>query len=620
MSTIKYRPEIDGLRALAVVSVLIYHVNVAWMPGGFVGVDIFFVISGFLITKIIYQEMQSRSFSFSIFYQRRIKRIIPVFVAVILVTLLVGYFIQLPFDFKGLGNSSLAATVFLANVRYALVGNYFQADNVKPLLHTWSLSVEEQFYFIWPIVLIFALRLFSSEYRLRLFVLVLMLSSFVLATWMASEQKWATYAYFLLPTRAGELLLGAYLAMLPANQISSHQNKEYLSFIGLLLIFLSFIYIDQSIIFPGLSAFIPCLGAGLIILAGSGTRVGLWLSFKPIVFIGLISYSLYMWHWPILTFARYIMEVNNFELLIGGALISVIVFISWLSWLYIEKPFRRLKISTKKTIVFVYGLPSATIVFISLMIFKNGGYPERFDMPLSYSRVETIGCHNSLSAETCFINKTDSNDISLLIGDSHAGHFSHFFKQASLSTGWSIKDASAGSCKFYSTAFVSNRCETVKEKIISELVGVKNVFIANRFDTLVRDDNFRAEYKSYIEALVEKGINVYVLLQVPKFIEKYPLKQVAYERRYGVTSDLTSTVDIKYQVANKVVTDLLVALDGVTIIDFTPLTCPKGQCSQFVNGEPIYFDDDHLNAFGSQWLANEVFSKGGLLKYAVKAS
>jgi peptidoglycan/LPS O-acetylase OafA/YrhL len=617
MSVIKYRPEIDGLRAMAVLSVLLFHINAAWMPGGFVGVDIFFVISGFLITKIIFTEMQKQRFSFALFYQRRIKRIIPVFVAVTAVTLLAGYFIQLPFDFKGLGNSTLAATVFLANIRYALVGNYFQADSAKPLLHTWSLSVEEQYYFIWPIVLIFALRFFSSENRLRMFVVFLMLSSFILATWMASEQKWATYAYFLLPTRAGELLLGSYLAMLPAGSQGTRKTKEYLALFGLMLIVLSFIYIDKSVIFPGLSAFIPCLGAGLIIWAGHGTRVGRWLSIKPMVYVGLISYSLYMWHWPILTFARYIMEVEHFDVVFGLGLIVFIMLISWLSWLFIEKPFRQLNMSPRKTFVLVYACPSAIVLAASVMISMHGGYPERFDMPLSYTRVETIGCHNSLSADTCFINKTDSAETSLLIGDSHAGHFSHFFKEASLSTGWSIKDASAGSCKFYSASFVSSRCETVKEKIKKELIGTKNVFIANRFDTLVRDASFKADYKNYIDALVAQGINVYVFLQVPKFLEKSPLKQIAYQRRYGQKASLISTIDDKYKSANDVVIELLAGKKGVTLIDFTSLICAANKCSQFVSGEPIYFDDDHLNAYGSKWLAQQVFKSEGLSKYEI---
>jgi hypothetical protein len=241
-------------------------------------------------------------------------------------------------------------------------------------------------------------------------------------------------------------------------------------------------------------------------------------------------------------------------------------------------------------------------------------------MPLSQARVETIGCHNSLSADTCFINKTDSDDISLLIGDSHAGHFSHFFKEASISTGWSIKDASAGSCKFYSTSFVSNRCETVKVKIQKELVGTKNVFIANRFDTLVGEDSFKEEYKTYIESLVAKGLNVYVLLQVPKFLEKSPLKQVAYERRYGLQASLVSTIDPKYRTANEVVVELLSGVPNVQLLDFESLICSENSCSQFINGDSIYFDDDHLNAYGSKWLAQQVFENKSFLKYRVSAN
>jgi peptidoglycan/LPS O-acetylase OafA/YrhL len=337
-----YRPAIDGLRALAVLSVFIFHLNHAWMPGGFVGVDVFFVISGYLITSIILEDCRENSFKLSRFYQRRIARIFPAFFAVALATLLGASLIYSPQDLAGVGPSFSAATLSAANFKFMLQGNYFVASpDAEPFLHYWSLSVEEQFYMLLPIV--FLLLYKYAPRRLPLLLATLLWGS-LLACVLLTRFK-PGWAFYLLPTRAWELLAGCFLAVVTMGDMARESlARDWLRWFptfGLALVILSFGVVHEGPRFPGVWAVVPVAGAIGILIPQEGI-VGLsekLLSAAPLVWIGRRSYSLYLWHWPVFSLVDYRMyEASEPARLAAKVCLSFLA--AALSFWFIENPAR----------------------------------------------------------------------------------------------------------------------------------------------------------------------------------------------------------------------------------------------------------------------------------------
>ena len=335
----KYRPEVDGLRTLAVVPVLLFHVGFEQFSGGFVGMDIFFVISGYLITSIIYREVENNEFSIVRFYERRIRRIFPALFAVFFATLAVGWFVLLPGPFEALGISTFWATLFVSNILFWSKSGYFDSDaESKPLLHTWSLSVEEQFYVLFPPAVMLLYRMAGRKGVVTLVTASICLS-FVWAVWSVADSPNA--AFFLAPARVWELGIGALLAIGAVPAIRNRSVAELAALVGIVCIGFSVFAYDSATPFPGVAALAPCIGVALVIHATShcGTVTARVLAARPMVFVGLISYSLYLWHWPIIVFYRSYYQVapGTAEklLLIGGAFVLAIV-----SWKFIEGPFR----------------------------------------------------------------------------------------------------------------------------------------------------------------------------------------------------------------------------------------------------------------------------------------
>jgi peptidoglycan/LPS O-acetylase OafA/YrhL len=377
----QYRPEIDGLRAIAVLPVLFFHAAIPGFAGGFVGVDVFFVISGYLITSVIAKDVALGEFSFARFYERRIRRIFPALFAVVLFTILAGSILLAPADFAAFGKSLIAMTFFLSNVFFkgqGGVGGYFGgAPNPQVLLHTWSLSVEEQFYLLFPTALILLARFAKKRSLAYLWVAVIV--SFVFNIWETWHNSGSAF-YSLLP-RAWELLLGSLLAMKAFPALKSRVAREIAGLVGLGLVALAVSFLSKDTAFPGYSALFPCVGAGLIIYSGENGRsfVNTILSFRPLVFIGLISYSLYLWHWPIVVFAKYLLVG---ELNAAGSAIVILSSLAMaiLSYEFIETPFRRGKSSVPRRRVFTIGFgASALSAALGLAIFLSQGVPGRFD-------------------------------------------------------------------------------------------------------------------------------------------------------------------------------------------------------------------------------------------------
>jgi peptidoglycan/LPS O-acetylase OafA/YrhL len=428
-----YRPEIDGLRAVAVIAVVLFHFGIG-LPGGFVGVDVFFVISGYLITRLIRRATDCETFSLGDFFERRIRRIFPALFVVIASTLAVGYWILLPDELEKLGRSSAAQSLVLANVYFWRDTGYFSAPaNSKPLLHTWSLAVEEQFYLILPLILV----LCRSMSRRKIF---LILSSLAFLSFIASVYGVVyhpTATFYLLPTRAWELLLGCGLAVLPWEFKSQPVRDTLVACIGLVAISFPMLFYNSSTKFPGIAAVPPVIGAVLVIGACDRTP-SIWpcqlLSLRPVVFIGLISYSLYLWHWPVIVFTRmYFGDLHRLQLVLA---LSLSFALSVLTWKWVEIPFRHSVLIGQRKRVFGIALAmSAALLGISSTLIASGGFPKRFPDSLNAMLADT-GWHDAeylteLSDRVEFalipklgvepVNSIDDARLDFFVwGDSHA--------------------------------------------------------------------------------------------------------------------------------------------------------------------------------------------------------
>lgn len=337
-----YRPDIDGLRAVAVVLVVLYHAGIAF-PGGYVGVDVFFVISGYLITSLILKDVRKDNFSLADFWERRCRRIFPALSVMVGVTLIAGYLLLLPGDLERLGRSAQAQSLMMANMYFWQTTDYFNnmRQYEQPLLHTWSLAVEEQFYLIMPVLFLLPFVKKLGNFTLAAIFGIGIMGSLAIAVWGVANYPFG--AFFLLPPRAWELLCGAMLAVLPLAKLSHQWIRETIALCGLAAIFISASLYGKTTPFPGWAALPPCLGAGLVIAAGtSASLVTRILAWSPVVFLGLISYSLYLWHWPIMAFCDY-WKIAPFNAAERWLMVLASLLLAVFSWRYIETPFRRKK-------------------------------------------------------------------------------------------------------------------------------------------------------------------------------------------------------------------------------------------------------------------------------------
>ena len=333
---VDYRPDIDGLRAIAVLSVVACHAGLG-LPGGFVGVDVFFVISGYLITRLILKELEQGTFSLAAFWERRVRRILPALFSVTIATVAAGWFLLTPDAYASLGKSVVALGLLSSNMFFWQETGYFQAQaEEKPLLHTWSLGVEEQFYLLVPVFFF----LFARRQNMSRAFFLLVPVGIVSFGWSIYGARYAASGFYLLPNRAWELLVGTFLACLPTTwQIAPPRGRDLAAAIGLSLIAIPCIFYDKETRFPGLSAVPPVLGAAFIIWAGDRAgefpKTSRWLAWRPVVFVGLISYSLYLWHWPLLVFAQY-RSAAPLSMTERLAAVAASFAIAVVSWRYVE--------------------------------------------------------------------------------------------------------------------------------------------------------------------------------------------------------------------------------------------------------------------------------------------
>ncbi len=395
-----YRREIDGLRALAVIPVILYHAGLQGFGGGYVGVDIFFVISGFLITSILIAEMQAGTFSLIGFYERRARRILPALFLVLLACLPFAWFWLQPLALQNFSESLVAVILFISNIFFWKHGGYFDIESeLNPLLHTWSLAVEEQYYVVFPLFLMLAWRL-GKKWMLGLLGLGALVS---LALAYKGTLTFSTTAFYLLPGRGWELLIGAFAAFyLSSKNTASAKNNvsanQLLSAAGLLLIIYSIVFFNKDTPFPGPYTLVPTLGAVLIILFSSPqTIVGKLLSSKIFVGVGLISYSAYLWHQPLFSFAKHrSVGAPSQPLLITLSIAALVL--AYFSWKYVETPFRDKRRVSRKQIFTFAALASLFFIAVGVIGSKKEGFPDRYHVPAELS--DTFGV--SKKANECF--------------------------------------------------------------------------------------------------------------------------------------------------------------------------------------------------------------------------
>lgn len=437
----KYRSEIDGLRALAVLPVILFHAGFEQFSGGFIGVDVFFVISGYLITTIIIADMDQQKFSITDFYERRARRILPALFFMMLICLPFAWFWLLPSDLKDFGQSLIAVTAFISNIMFWLDLGYFDtAAELKPLLHTWSLAVEEQYYILFPVFLLFTWRL-GFKWIIAFLGIIFIVSIGIAhySTTNPVHPKILSGAFFLLPTRVWELLIGVFIAFYLAQKkhIISNKINQGLSLLGFGMVISSiFIFNDQTP-FPSFYTLIPTIGTGLLIISAvPQTLVHRILSLSIIVNIGLISYSAYLWHQPILAFSRYKLP-GGIEELYLVLLCTLVFIIAYISWRWVEKPFRnRAKVTRKKVLGFsVLGISSFFLIgfMLSKDIVTSPNNLPNIPYTSLGDKIEQNGpiCEAAVNKKIsesfsyCYFGSMRGDKSVLLFGDSHSASISY---------------------------------------------------------------------------------------------------------------------------------------------------------------------------------------------------
>jgi peptidoglycan/LPS O-acetylase OafA/YrhL len=629
-SSVKYRADIDGLRAVAVLFVLAYHLGIHRLRGGFVGVDVFFVISGFLIGSIIISELDASRFSIVSFYERRVRRIFPALAVLLLGTSLLAYKFLLPSELVDYGKSLLAATFSFSNVLFLHQAGYFNAPAAtKPLLHTWSLAVEEQFYVFLPLFLMGIRKYFPT--RQRLLIVVVALLSFGVSAIGAFRAHDSTF--YLAHTRAWELLLGTMLVLdiFPALPTALLRNSASLA--GVILIFIAGLLFTPATPFPGAAALLPCLGTALIIASGKSGEsiVGRALSLRPMVFIGMISYSLYLWHWPLIVFQ------GTDGLLIRGfsprvtklALILASFALATLSWRFAEQPFRDRR-QLSRTMIFRVASVAATILLVvGTIIVVSNGLPSRY--PAAAVNVASFLDNTDTKTDaqyrvgTCFLTSKDSykdfdpsiclqqdshkrND--LLLGDNHAAQLwyglSATFKDINL------MQATASGCKptLDQSHSVEEKCSRLMEYIFTDFLPhhpVDSLIIAARWDA----DDLQALQETLAWAH-QRRMEVVLLGPIVQYDSALP-RLLALSIKSNDPAIPSMHRVAYYEHLDAEMARLAVTIPGVRYVSYFKMLCLQSSCLEYAAaGVPLQSDYGHLTGSGSLLVAAKLRDTGAL--------
>lgn len=602
-----YRPDIDGLRAIAILPVLLFHAHVPGLPGGYVGVDIFFVISGFLITGIIAREVDEGRFSLIRFYERRARRILPALTVMIVAVLGGAAWLYLPGDFEGVPRSALAASLFLSNAYFYATTGYFAGDaDTKPLLHTWSLAVEEQFYIAFPLLLMLIAR-FTPRWRTGLLIAAA-LGSLVLSVAMAQDTS--GFAFYLPATRAWELLAGALLALGAIPVVRAGLVREILALLGVGAIVVAVTLFDRETPFPGAAALLPVLGAAALLHCAPDTAAGRLLSWPPLRWVGLISYSLYLWHWPVIVFAEYASDRTLAGWSAAGA-IGLSALLAFLSWRFVERPLRDARAMPAGQLFAVAGIAMAGLMALSLALIATGPWASRFPpavLALAAARDDVSpmrkACHDSAlrGAEPCVLGPKGALDA-ILWGDSHGVEMAYALSLQ----GRTLTQMTTSSCPPVldwrgakdARCAQANRATFERIRTDRRLHSIYlSAFWAN--GTFV-DPATLAQLDRTIAALRAAGRTVVIIGAVPPQQVDVP-RYLAHLARAGRMEEAQGRDPASLRVATAGLRALFAKWQarGVRVIDPITALCDTRQCAIIAGGKPLYFDSHHLSIAGAR--------------------
>lgn len=631
-STPGYRADIDGLRAVAVLAVLAHHLSVRIAPGGYVGVDVFFVISGYLITRIISRELADGSFSLAAFYQRRARRILPALGVVLAATLLIGWFVLAPSDYRNTAAASLSSIGFMSNVYFwrALSDGYFAGDaKLNPLLHTWSLGVEEQFYLVYPLLLLGLAR--YPRTRIVAVLGVLAAASLVAAEGMLGDKPVAVF--FLSPFRAWELLAGALVACSPAVP-AGRAAREAVAVLALAAIAFAVFALDPGSRFPGFSALLPVLGAAALIGVGGsgGSAVTSLLGARPVAYVGLISYSLYLWHWPLLVFARSLTSADLRPVVLPVVAVASIA-IAAASYEFIEKPFRRRGPGTQARWLPVGGLAALALTAVAaIVLFASGGAAERIgpDARLADAvRTEPIRfreCERRLadpSSTLCTIGRAATAPRFAVWGDSHALAWLPGFDDALRDVGEAaIAAPSAGCPPLLGVENGSGVCHARNDRVFRTLKDdprIETVVLAGFWSKYFADSNIAlvaadgrtgnaevagAALRTTVQALRAAGKRVVLMGPVPTYPVDIPL-EIARIDLGGTPPDTTTKTAVRAANAAFYSTATALSVEGVSFVDPAEWLCDP-DCALVAGGNLLYRDSNHLSPRGAALFSSSI--------------
>ncbi len=615
-----YLSHIDGLRAIAVTLVILFHAGFGF-SGGFVGVDVFFVISGFLITGLILRDLQQDRLSLSQFWLRRIRRILPAALTATVLTLIAGSIILLPNDFSALGESIVPQQLMLANVFFWRESGYFATEaELKPLLHFWSLAVEEQFYLVYPLFLMFAFKRLDRK-GLNAVLVIATVSSLALSEWGVRNKPGATF--FLLPTRAWEMLLGGLIWQLPSLTCHYNRTRQVLSFAALAAILSSGLLYSKFTAFPGVAALLPCSATALLIYCNrtQDTLVSSLLSKPLFTLIGQLSYSLYLFHWPVLVLMRHTPGVDPTSSLSRTVALILIIVLAYLSWRFVERPIRHRQIfpNQKRFVLSVFAA-SLSLIATGGTIWALNGIPARIDpTALRYAAARSsiafadeVELENVTNLSLPTFGVDQSLNRCLIWGDSHAKtlvsglHVSclkHQIKgyQATHSTTPPLVDfvwQSEYGLREESPAFARGVVELVESE------HIQMVILASMWAVYQNDPSFESCLRKTVLELNRRGTRVIIVRDVATHGGNIPL-MLSRAVRIGRDISRIGTTSEQYARHNAAFDGVVKRLDpsSVTILDpRSALVDTHGFWRAELDGVVLYRDSNHLTIEGSHRL------------------
>jgi len=638
-----FRQDINGLRAWAVVAVVLFHFSLLGVSGGFVGVDIFFVISGYLMTQIVLTGLESNRFSVVQFYMARVRRILPALMVVVLLLLGLGWFWLPMVDYQSLGAQSTYALSFLSNLYYWRTAGYFDvAAHEKWLLHTWSLGVEAQFYALFPLMVMIIWRIRQSLNAVIWLMAMLFVLSFSAMLLMTSVHSSASF--YLLPTRLWELVAGG-LVFLIATQVSAHERVCYrLGILGWLLILLSLFTIDASLIWPSYWTILPVLGASLVIF--SANQQSVMTHHLLIQWIGTRSYSLYLWHWPLVV-VLYFTQIHDEVLWIALAF-SMSILLAALSFRFVETPTRRYLSQRRFARQFLLVLPLLVLLLIAAVLVKTQSFSDRLDAAV------TLAAQASQDRPTggCFVNDLGQGAVGCLIsgdktgmllaGDSHSESVRSALDSAvsSVLPGHGVRYWGLSNCPTVEDALFTfaakqeaTSCATFNRQLLHTLwtdyAGIPLVLLSrtataihgyNGFDetpkgvSLMHFDGVTATGEAFNQYFTDKLVEttcalaqhrpVYLMRPIPEMGVDVP-KTLSRRILFGLGNDDIKVPRADYAQRQRVIwaaQDKAAAICGVKILDPLPYLCDERFCYGSEPGRPLYYDDEHLSEYGNQRL------------------